>query len=205
MTENDTLHLWFKPYGGVIGDSDVAFVERYGRRFYPKAMAELAKHLHRTVAKITRMCAADTFEYRLTHITKKANNRYVIEESLRDIDDDQGLNISIQATTPEERKLFTQCFQAENGGDTQPVASVIAYLEDSLQNENERWAGSRMKNGQEALPILLELIDFLKAVRNVCRVHTFSLSYSERGIVITLALVTPGVLAYYTRVDWVIV
>jgi hypothetical protein len=33
MSETDTLHLWFRPYGGVINESDVSFIERYSRRF----------------------------------------------------------------------------------------------------------------------------------------------------------------------------
>lgn len=206
MTENDTLHLWFKPYGGVMEDSDVAFVERYGRRFYPKAMAELTKQLHRCAAKITRLCEPGTFEYHMTHYTRRSNNRYVIQESLRDVSDDTGLSLTIQPTTADERKVFQQCFTEENtASSTQPVANVVAYLEDSLENESHKWAGARMKNGQEALPVLLELIGFLKAVRNTVRVHTFECGYGENGIVLTLALVAPSVLSYYTRLDWVIV
>ena len=87
MSENDKLHLWYKPYGGVVSDSDLAFVERYCRRFYPKAMGELAKQIHRMAAKVTRMCEPNTFEYSLMHYTSKASNRYVIQETLRDIND----------------------------------------------------------------------------------------------------------------------
>jgi hypothetical protein len=205
MTENDTLHLWFKPYGGVMEDSDVAFVERYGRRFYPKAMGELTKQLHRACAKITRLCEPGVFEYHLTHYTRKANNRYVIQESLRDVGDDQGLNLTIQPTTADERRAFQQCFAEDASNPTQPVANVVTYLEDSLENENHKWAGAKMKSGQEALPVLLEIIAFLKAVKNTVRVHTFACSHGPSGIVISLALVSPSVLSYYTRLDWVIV
>ncbi|BAW19283.1 hypothetical protein [Ralstonia phage RP31] len=205
MTENDTLHLWFKPYGGVMGDSDVAFVERYGRRFYPKAMGELAKQLHKLCAKITRMCPAGMFEYQMMHWTKKANSRYVIQESLRDKEDLQGLSIAIQPTTADERKLFTQSYQDGEGNRGTPVQNVVLYLEDSLENEGHKWENAKMKNGQEALPVLLEIIAFLKTVKNTCCVDTCEVTHSEQGIIITLALVSPGVLSYYTRIDWVIV
>lgn len=204
MTETDTLHLWYKPYGGVMGDGDVAFVERYGRRFYPKAMVELAKHVHRTAGKITRLCKEGTFEFQMRHYTKKATGRYVIEETLRDAVDYTGLSFGIQEANREERKLFSQCFADESGASTSPVANVIAYLEDSISNEHHRWQNARLKDGQDALPVLLELIAFLKAVKNVARVYTFECSQDQRGIALTLALVCPGVLSYYTRIDWII-
>lgn len=204
MTENDILHLLFKPYGGVMIDSDVAFVERYGRRFYPKAMRELAKQLHRLTAKITKMCPPGMFEYQLMHYTKKASDRYVIMESLRDVQDIQGLNIAIQPTTQEERKIFTECFKDETGTTTSPVQNVVMYLEDSLENENYKWENARMKNGQEALPVLLEIIAFLKTIKSACRVHNFEVTHSPLGIIFTLTLISPRVLSYYTRIDWIL-
>lgn len=202
MTDTDTLHLWFKPYGGVINEADVSFIERYSRRFYPKAMGELTKQLHRLTAKITRMYPAGMFEYQLTHFTKKATNRYLIEESLRDAKDDTGLNISIQATTHEERKIFSECFEAETDITTQPVQNVVAYLEDSLESESHKWANAKMQNGEEALLALKEIIGFLKAIRNHVRVHTFEVNHGASGITMSIALLSPGVLSYYTRIDW---
>ncbi len=202
MTENDTLHLWYKPYGGVMGDGDVVFVDRYSKRFYPKTMNELAKQLHRAAAKITKLCAKGTFEYRLRHYTRQATGRYVIEETLQDANDALGLTMGIQATTPEERRMFSECFKDEKGGGTTAVQAAVAYLEDSIENENHKWAGIKMRDGQDALPVLQEVIAFLKLVKNVVRVHTFEVTHSEQGIGMTIALVTPDVLAYYTRIDW---
>lgn len=207
MTENDTLHLWFKPFGGTMNDADVAFVERYSRRFYPKAMTELSKQIKRLAAKVTRMCAPHSFEYQLTHHTQAANNRYVIEESLRDVADANGLNFGIQATTPEERRVFADCFNAEqsNTASTQSVQQVVAYLEDTIQSEAHHWSHAKMANGQDAMPVLQEVISFLKSVKNVVRVHSFEVNYTQAGIVLTVVLVSPGVLSYYARIDWTIV
>jgi hypothetical protein len=205
MTENDTLHLWFKPYGGVMGDGDVAFAERYGRRFYPKAMGELAKQLHKLVAKISKTCNKGTFEYMLQHYTRAVTKRYIIQESLRDVVDPNGLSIGIQPTTPEERKLFSQCFHEGANQNTTPILNVIAYLEDTLCNEAHKWENAKMKDGQEALPVLLDIIEFLKGIKNVARVYAFEIEQTPIGHVLTLALVTPGVLSYYTRIDWTIV
>lgn len=204
MSENDTLHLWFKPYGGVINEADVSFIERYSRRFYPKAMSDLTKQLHRLAAKITKIYPAGMFEYQLTHFTKKASKRYVIEEALRDLNDANGLNFGIQATTPEERKIFSECFEAEANG-TQPVGNVVAYLEDSLETEYHKWEGAKMQNGQEALPALKEIIGFLKSVKNHVRVHSFEVNHGPTGITLMIVLLSPGVLSYYTRIDWTIV
>ena len=204
MSENDTLHLWFKPYGGVINESDVSFIERYSRRFYPKAMGDLTKQLHRLAAKITKIYPAGMFEYQLTHFTKKATKRYVIEESLRDAKADSGLNFGIQATNAEERKIFAECFESESGS-TQPVQNVVAYLEDSLESEAHKWEGAKMQNGEDAMPALKEIIGFLKCVKNHVRVHSFEVNHTPAGIVMTIILLSPGVLSYYTRIDWTIV
>lgn len=204
MSETDTLHLWFRPYGGVINESDVSFIERYSRRFYPKAMGDLTKQLHRLAAKITKIYPAGMFEYQLTHFTKKASKRYVIEESLRDVKADFGLNFGIQATTPEERKIFAECFEAETDA-TQPVQNVVAYLEDSLESESHKWEGVKMHNGEDAMPALKEIIGFLKSIKNHVRVHTFEVNHGPTGINLTIALLSPGVLSYYTRIDWTIV
>ncbi len=204
MSETDTLHLWFRPYGGVINESDVSFIERYSRRFYPKAMGDLTKQLHRLAAKITKIYPAGMFEYQLTHFTKKASKRYVIEESLRDSKADFGLNFGIQATTPEERKIFAECCEAETDA-TQPVQNVVAYLEDSLESESHKWEGVKMHNGEDAMPALKEIIGFLKTIKNHVRVHTFEVNHGPAGINLTIALLSPGVLSYYTRIDWTIV
>lgn len=204
MTDSDILHLWFRPYGGVINEADVSFIERYSRRFYPKAMNELTKQMHKLTAKITKMYPAGMFEYQLTHFTKKATNRYLIEESLRDLKDNAGLSFGIQATTPEERRLFTECFEADVDS-TQPVQNVVAYLEDSLESESHKWVNAKMQNGEEALPALMEIIGFLKTIKNHVRVHTFEVDHNQAGIVLTIILLSPGVLSYYTRIDWTIV
>lgn len=207
MTENDILHLWFKPYAGVMTEADAAFVERYSKRFYPKAMNELSKHMHRLSAKVTRMAVPGSFEYQLTHYTQGVNKRYIIEESVRDTLDATGLNFGIQATTPEERRIFSECFNAEktSTGNTQPVQNVVAYLEDTLAMESHKWENAKMKSGQEALPVLKEIIEFLKSVKNVVRVHTFEVTTKPIGTELTLVLLSPGVLSYYTRIDWTIV
>lgn len=207
MAENDTLHLWFKPYGGIMNETDLAFVERYSKRYYPKAMTELAKQVHRLAAKVMHICPPGMFEFQLQHYTRKINNRYVIQESLRDLLDVQGLNFGIQATTPDERRIFADCFTAAQVGaaTTQSVPSIIAYLEDSLEMESHKWENAKMQNGQEVLPVLLEIISFLKTVKNAVTVHTFEVDFRESGIVITIVLLSPDVLSYYTRIDWTIV
>jgi hypothetical protein len=204
MTDADTIHLWFKPYDGVVNETDVSFIERYSRRFYPKAMCELTKHMHRLAAKITKIYPAGMFEYQMTHWTKKATKRYLIEESLWDKKFDSGLSFGIQATTPEERKTFSECFEAD-ADTTTPVQNAIAYLEDTLVTDEHKWAGAKMQNGGEALPALLEVIGFLKAVKNYVRVHTFEVNQHPSGINLTIILISPGVLSYYTRIDWTIV
>ena len=203
MTDNDSLHLWFRPYGGVINEADVSFIERYSRRFYPKAMGELTKQLHRLSAKLTRMYPAGMFEYQLKHFTKKVSNRYLIEESLTDAKDKNGLKLRIQATTAEERKKFTECFESETDA-TQPVQNVVAYLEDTLETESHKWANAKMDNGEEALPALREIIEFLKLIKNQVRVYAFEVEHGRSGIELSVVLLSPGVLSYYTRIDWTI-
>ena len=204
MTDTDTLHLWFKPYDGVLNEADVSFIERYSRRFYPKAMSDLAKQLHRLVARITKIYPAGMFEYQMTHHTKKLTNRYLIEESLQDKKYSSGLSFGIQATSPEERRIFAECFEVETGS-TKPVQNVIAYLEDSLESESHKWSNAKMPNGEDAMPALLEVIGFLKAIKNNVRVFTFEIDHCHTGIVISIILISPGVLSYYTRLDWIIV
>lgn len=207
MTDSDALHLWFRPYNGVVSDSDVSFIQQYGKKFYPRAMGGLTLQLHRLIMKVTRMYKPGLFEYCMMHRTLGSTKRYVIEEYLCDAEDESGLNIGIQATTPEERKLFIECFEAgETGASaTQAVQNTITYLEDSLEAESEMWANARMKNGHEALPALLEIIAFLKAVKNRVRVYSFEVNQSEKGIAMSIALLSPSVLSYYTRIDWTIV
>lgn len=206
MTENDTLHLWFKPYEQVLGEADIAFIDRYCRRFYPRAMGELTKRLHKLVAKITQLTGPNVMEYSLQHYSKKATKRYILEESLRDTKSADGLSISIQSTTPDERRLFSECFTAEQTetGNTQPVQNVVSYLEDSLESESHKWENAKIGNGQDALPILMEIIEFLKQIKNHVRVYHFEVTQTQRGIELTLAMLSPGVLSYYTRIDWVI-
>lgn len=205
MKENDTLHLWFKPYEGIVSESDLTFIDRYCRRFYPRAMGELTKRLHKLAARITQMVGPGVFEYSLQHYSKKATKRYVLEESVRDINDVSGLYFAIQATTPEERQLFSDCVKDANSDKTQPVQNVIAYLEDSLEMESHKWENAKMADGREALPVLKEIIDFLKQVKNHVRVYQFEMNQGQRGISLTLCLLSPGVLSYYTRFDWTIV
>lgn len=204
MSENDTLHLWFKPYGCTLNEGDLAFVERYGKRFYPRAMSELATRLHSTMARIVKLCPPQTFQYQLTHRTSGATNRYVIEENLRDREDVTGLQMGIQATNQEERALFNQCFIDEESVQktTQSIQNVIAYLSDSIEMENHKWANAKMQNGADAIPVVYELISFLKAIKNFARVYSFELSQTETGMNLTMALICPTVLAYYTRIDW---
>lgn len=201
MNEKDTLHLWFKPYSGVMTDGDVALVERYGKCFYPKTMCVLAKHLHRTIGKITRLCEPNAFEYQMMHFTQAANKRYVIQESLREVTDTNGLNIAIQPTTAEERKKFTKLLDKNQLG---TVTNVVAYLENSLEMEGHLWENAKLKGGAEAIPILKELITFLKNIRAFASVATFEVSNTENGLVLTLALLSPSVITYHTRIDWVL-
>lgn len=205
-TENTSLHLWFKPFNGILADTDVPFTDRYSRRFYPRALHEVGRALRKAVVAITAITKPGTFEYQMRHYTTVSNGRYVIEESLRELANDQGFCLGIQATTAPERKLINQCVADELPDlRMQPVANVIAYLEDSIASESERWIGSRMYDGQEALPVMTEVIAFLKSIKSLAMVFEFSMSQGETGTVMTLVLVTQGVMSYYTRLDWVIV
>jgi hypothetical protein len=213
MKQNDTtLHLWFKPYKGVMTEADVTFVERYSRRFFPKAMNPLAKALHQLAANLTRMAEklqkADAFEYQMRHYTVNSNSRYVLEESLLDPSHPHGFNFGIQATTGEERRIFAECLTDESGNATTVLQSplgVIAYLEDSLKMDAHKWENAKLHNGIDAISVVQEVITFLKAVKNSVRVYNFEVIESEDGPYVTMALLTPGVLAYYTRLDWTIV
>lgn len=207
MKQNDTTpHLWFRPISGILTEADVAFVERYSKRFHPRAMNAMSHALHRMVANITGRCEADKFAYQLSHYTFNANKRYVLEESLRDPSHENGLSVGIQGTTHEERALFRACFDQEDGATTlQSVQGVKAYLEDSLRMESHKWEHAKLHNGEDALPVVKDIIAFLDAVKSAARVYSFSFTDSKEGMVLSLALVTPGVIAYYTRIDWTIV
>lgn len=209
MSQSDTtLHLWFKPYENVIGELDFSFIERYGKRFYPRALSQVAHEMHRLCASITRNMGADAFEYQMRHYTTNANRRYVIEESLRDLTDENGFSIGIQAANPEERKLFIESFP-EVGGQTicklPPVLHVIAYLEDALRTDAHKWENAKLHNGREAITVMQEIISFLNGVKQNVRVFDFSFNESEEGMRLSLALITPTVASYYVRLDWLIV
>lgn len=210
MKQNDTtLHLWFKPYNGVMTEADVMFVERYSRRFYPRAMNVLAKGLHQLAANLTRAAEqqgkTNAFEFQMRHYTVNANKRYVLEESLLDPNHQQGFNIGIQATTGEERRLFADACNEEGSVILQSPMSVIAYLEDSLKMDTHKWENAKLHNGVDAISVVKELITFLGSVKNTVRVYNFEVIDGEDGPYVTLALLTPGVMAYYTRLDWTIV
>jgi hypothetical protein len=209
MKQNDTtLHLWFKPYNGIMTEADVSFVERYSKRFYPRAMSSLARELHRLVADITRYFPAEMFAYQMSHFTVNANGRYILEESLRDASHDDGLCIGIQATTAEERRVFDAAFGQDGATleeKTQSVHGVIAYLEDSLKMESHKWENAKLHNGGEAIWVVKQLVGFLNSIKTLVRVYEFSLTESEDGMRMTMVLVSPGVKAYYTRLDWAIV
>lgn len=209
MKQNDTtLHLWFKPYNGVMTEADVSFVERYSKRFYPRAMSSLARELHRLVADITRQFTAGMFAYQMSHFTVNANGRYILEESLRDSTDMEGFCIGIQASTAEERRLFDQSFGQDGAmleEKTQSMHGVIAYLEDSLKMEDHKWLNAKLHNGGDAIPVLKQLIGFLNSVKTMARVYDFSLREEATGLRMTMVIVSPGVKAYYTRLDWLIV
>jgi hypothetical protein len=209
MKQNDTtLHLWFKPYNGIMTEADVSFVERYSKRFYPRAMSGLARELHRLVADITRHFPAELFAYQMSHYTVNANGRYILEESLRDHSHDEGFCIGIQATTAEERRVFDAAFGQDGSTmqeKTQSVHGVIAYLEDSLKMESHKWENAKLHNGSDAITVVKQLIGFLNSVKSISRVYDFSLNEEEGGMRATLILVSPGVKAYYTRLDWLIV
>lgn len=204
-----TLHLWFKPYNGVMTEADITFVERYSRRFFPRAMNGLAKGLHQFAANLTRMAEqlqkVGAFEYQMSHYTNNSNGRYVLEESVRDPNHEHAFNIGIQATTGEERRLFTAAFNEEGTVQLQSTAGVIAYLEDSLKMEAHKWEGAKLHNGVDAISVVNELIAFLNSVKTSVRVYNFEIIEEENGRYLTLALLTPGVMAYYTRLDWTIV
>lgn len=209
MKQNDTtLHLWFKPYNGVMTEADVSFVERYSKRFYPRAMSGLARELHRLVAEITRQYPGDMFAYQMSHFTVNANGRYILEESLRDPSSEDGFCIGIQATTAEERRVFDVAFGVDGATmqeKTQSVHGVIAYLEDSLKMEDHKWLGAKLHNGAEALAVVKQLVGFLNSIKSLARIYDFSMKEDEAGIRMTMVLVSPGVKAYYTRLDWLIV
>lgn len=209
MTQSDTtLHLWFKPYENVISELDYSFIERYGKRFYPRLLVPVAHELHRLATSITRTPGPGSFEYQMRHYTHNANRRYVIEESLRDTTDENGFAIGIQASTAEERKLFQEKF-VESGGMTTcklpPTNHVIAYLEDVLNTDAHKWQNARLHNGRDAISVLKEIITFLEGVRNHVRVYDFSFTDTDEGMSLSMSLITPNVMSYYTRIDWLIV
>lgn len=209
MSQSDTtLHLWFKPYENVLTELDYSFVERYGKRFYPRFLAPVAHELHRLAATVTRTVGVGKFEYQMRHYTNNNNSRYVIEESLRDVTDDNGFSIGIQASTAEERKLFQEKF-VESGGMTScklpPTNHVIVYLQDVLNTEAHKWQNAKLHNGRDAISILNEIIVFLENVKNHVRVYDFSLTDTSEGMVLSMSLITPNVMSYYTRIDWLIV
>ena len=202
MNEHDTLHLWFKPMNTtVFSSTDMSFVERYCQRYYPKAMERLAGHLHRSIGRLVKLCPG-MFQYQLMHHTKANTNRYFIEESLKEIADINGLQIAVQSTTAEERVVLMNYFDNPEPDNSQTVRSVVAYLKDSIEQEPERWSNIRTQCGKDALPMLMEVIGFLDCVKNIARIQTFSLEQQPDGMQLTIALVTPRVLAYYTRIDW---
>jgi 3-isopropylmalate dehydratase small subunit len=142
----------------------------------------------------------------MRHYTTNSTGRYVIEESLSEVGHANGFNLGIQATTAEERKVISQYLAEESSSmRLQPVNNVVAYLEDSIESEAHKWENAKMLNGADAMTSLKEVITFLKAVKNQVSVLEFSLNDNETGMELTLVLVSPGVMAYYTRLDWTIV
>ncbi len=209
MNPNDaTLHLWFKPHENVMNDSDVAMVNGYGKRFYPHAVTKVAEDMRKVAVALTRMTKGVGFEYQMRHFTYNHNKRYAIEESLRDVMSPDGFSISIQNTNTEERRLFIKAFDDERkneGKQLSSVMSVVAYLQDSLHSEAHLWDNAKLHNGQSAVDVMLEVINFLISIKNKVKVYDFSMKDTKEGRVLTMALVCPGTLSYYTRIDWNIV
>jgi hypothetical protein len=191
-----------------MNDSDVAMVNGYGKRFYPPVITKVAEEMRKVAASITRKAKGVGFEYQMRHFTCNHNKRYVIEESLRDVVSAEGFTISIQNTNTEERRLFIKAFDEERkneGKQLSSVMSVVAYLQDSLHSEAHRWDNAKLHNGQAAIDVMLEVINFLTNIKNKVKVYDFSMKDTEGGRVLTMALVCPGTLSYYTRIDWNIV
>lgn len=212
--EKDVVHLWYSPKNGRLLRSDVAFVDRYCKFLYPKQMEELTRQMHRFVCQAGMQYQDSVLDYRLTHFTVKAFNgpgvdrrkkdRFMITETLRVLDNEgkEEFNVSIVPTSQSERSKHSFVVGEKFATRTQSIDGVIRYLEDVTKLEEYKWVELKLNGTHDALPLMTELIAFLKTIVKEARVDEFSVTESEAGRVLRMTILSPGVLSYYTRIDW---
>lgn len=204
MSDNTVLHLGYTPMDGLINEAGADFLAHYNRRYYPRNLSALAVHMRNCAIKLVRGSSKAAYKYSMLHYTEAGTTRFTFEECIKDATDDKGFQISIQPSTAEEKEVIAKC-QVNTATRTKPVADVIAYLEDSLENEADRWINAQTYNKHDVVTVLTELIHFLKDIKTITRVMEFNLTQTEDGMELLILLISPTVFGYYTRIDWKII
>ncbi len=204
MSNNIILHLAYRPMEGGITEGGADFLTNYSRRYYPRNLNNLAVHMRSSAIRLVQGSTKGAYAYEMIHYTDPEADRFFFEENIKDAADEKGFRISIQPTTPEEKEAIAKC-QVNIATRTKPVADIVAYLEDSLESDTERWVNAKTYNSHDPVIVLKELIHFLKEVKILTRVMEFSLTQDEDGMDLQIMLVSPSVYSYFTRIDWKII